>query len=549
MHRRSTPISLIVISALLLGVAGAMAEAPGPASVPAPAVPMGTTFNYQGRLVDGAGFATGAYDFEFKLYDAATGGTQLGGAVAQTINVVDGYFSADLDFGGVFNGDARYLEIAVRPTGVGSYTLLDPRQALTPVPYALALPGLWTQQNSDHPNLIGGYSGNSVTSGAVGATIGGGGESPAPNRVTDSYGVVDGGGNNQAGNNNADPADAPYATVGGGRSNAARAEGATVGGGVENEASGKYAAIAGGGGPGSANVASGDWSAVGGGLGNSADGSTATVGGGQHNRAGDVHATVAGGFTNAAVGDGAAVGGGGNNIASAIAATVGGGQWNTASGGWATVPGGGGNVATGAYSFAAGRQAKAMHDGAFVWGDSTDAEVVSTAANQFAVRASGGISLTVSDGIWRLEPNATSPNLIAGYEGNSLTSGAVGATIGGGGENLAPNRVTDSYGVVDGGGNNQAGNNNVDPADAPYATVGGGHSNTAWARARPWAAASRTRPAANMPRSRAVGVQVRRTSPAGIGQPSAAVSGTMRTGRRQRWAGGSTIEQVMCMRP
>ena len=102
-----------------------------------------------------------------------------------------------------------------------------------------------------------------------------------------------------------------------------------------------------------------------------------------------MHATVAGGFTNAAMGDGAAVGGGGNNIASAIAATVGGGQWNTASGGWATVPGGGGNVATGAYSFAAGRQAKAMHDGAFVWGDSTDAEVVSTAANQFAVRAIG----------------------------------------------------------------------------------------------------------------------------------------------------------------
>jgi hypothetical protein len=348
MHRRSSVVSLVVVIALLLCVAGATAEGPEPAAVAA--VPMGTTFTYQGRLVDGVGFATGTYDFELKLFDEGTGGTQLGSTLLQTIDVVDGYFTAALDFGGVFNGDARYLEIAVRPTGVGSYTLLNPRQALTPVPYALALPGLWTQQNSDHPNLIGGYSGNSVTSGAVGAAIGGGGESPAPNRVTDSYGVVDGGGGNQAGNANVDPTDAMYATVGGGRSNAAWAEGATVGGGVENEASGKYAAIAGGGGPGSANVASGDWATVGGGLGNSADGSTATVGGGQHNRAGNVHATVAGGFTNAATGDGAAVGGGGNNIASAIGATVGGGQWNIASGGWATVAGGTGNRATGAHA-------------------------------------------------------------------------------------------------------------------------------------------------------------------------------------------------------
>ena len=34
----------------------------------------------------------------------------------------------------------------------------------------------------------------------------------------------------------------------------------------------------------------------------------------------------------------------------------------------------------------------------------------------------------------RLEPNATSPNLIGGYKDNSVTSGAWGATIGGGGK-------------------------------------------------------------------------------------------------------------------
>jgi len=57
------------------------------------------------------------------------------------------------------------------------------------------------------------------------------------------------------------------------------------------------------------------------------------------------------------------------------------------------IPGGHANTASGAYSFAAGRQANAGHDGAFVWGDSTDAGVASTAVNQFIVRASGGIWL------------------------------------------------------------------------------------------------------------------------------------------------------------
>jgi hypothetical protein len=43
------------------------------------------------------------------------------------------------------------------------------------------------------------------------------------------------------------------------------------------------------------------------------------------------------------------------------------------------------------FSFAAGRQAKANHNGAFVWGDSTAADVASTGNGQFIVRASGGV--------------------------------------------------------------------------------------------------------------------------------------------------------------
>ena len=43
----------------------------------------------------------------------------------------------------------------------------------------------------------------------------------------------------------------------------------------------------------------------------------------------------------------------------------------------------------------------------------------------------------------RLEPHATSPNIIGGYSGNSVAPGAYGATISGGGETGNSNIVTD----------------------------------------------------------------------------------------------------------
>ena len=43
-----------------------------------------------------------------------------------------------LDFGtGVFSGNARGLDIAVRTNGRGAYTSLVPRQPLTPTPFAI----------------------------------------------------------------------------------------------------------------------------------------------------------------------------------------------------------------------------------------------------------------------------------------------------------------------------------------------------------------------------------------------------------------------------
>ncbi|MFC1464963.1 MAG: hypothetical protein ACFLMY_08955 [Candidatus Brachytrichaceae bacterium NZ_4S206] len=223
---------------------------------------MGTAFTYQGRLNSSGAPVNGACDFQFGLWDAASGGTQIGSTQTKTnVSVGAGYFTIpDLDFGsGAFNGDARWLAIAVRcPAGSGSYTGLSPRQALTPAPYALALPGLWTQQNAASPNLIGGFHGNQVTGGVAGATIGGGGNFIYLNRVTDDYGTVGGGTANQAGNDAGTPGDRSLATVGGGFANIASGYAATVGGGQYNTASGLAATVAGG----SNNAAAGDYSFV-----------------------------------------------------------------------------------------------------------------------------------------------------------------------------------------------------------------------------------------------------------------------------------------------
>lgn len=101
---------------------------------------VGTAFTYQGRFMDSNSPADGTYDFEYKLYDALMLGTQLGNAIDKdNLEVIDGYFTTELDFGsGVFNGEARWLEISIRPgDSTGSYTTLNPRQELTPTPYAI----------------------------------------------------------------------------------------------------------------------------------------------------------------------------------------------------------------------------------------------------------------------------------------------------------------------------------------------------------------------------------------------------------------------------
>ncbi|MBN1507559.1 MAG: hypothetical protein JW955_11975 [Sedimentisphaerales bacterium] len=108
--------------------------------------PVGTAFTYQGRLTDGGSPANGQYDLQFTLYDAEIDGNTVGNPVGvEDQQVTSGLFTMRLDFGaGVFTGDARWLQIAVRPGNSSDpHTPLSPRQALTPTPYALQTRGIF----------------------------------------------------------------------------------------------------------------------------------------------------------------------------------------------------------------------------------------------------------------------------------------------------------------------------------------------------------------------------------------------------------------------
>ena len=154
----------------------------------------------------------------------------------------------------------------------------------------------------------------------------------------------------------------------------------------------------GGGGIGStsyANSVTGKWGTVSGGAQNTAE-LYGTVGGGISNTAGN-RATVAGGETNQATGFRAAVGGGSANSSTGSYSVVSGGTGNVASGARATIPGGDRNEATGNASFAAGALARALHNGAVVFGGNSASSPTdffsSTGEDQFLIRASGGVGI------------------------------------------------------------------------------------------------------------------------------------------------------------
>ena len=208
--------------------------------------------------------------------------------------------------------------------------------------------------------------------------------------------------------------------------NVASGNGSAVGAGTFNLASNTNASVF----AGQSNVASGVSSLVIGGFDNRATAIDSLVGAGAGHRATGARSVIVGGGYNLASGQWSFIGGGGrsgtnsaaagsdplDNVASGDFSAVSGGQGNTVSGAYSAIPGGFNNTASGVHSAAMGSYntaggidsvaigcgAQATHDGSIlisarsITGSTAtsrcgfDVDFNSAAANEFAVRATGG---------------------------------------------------------------------------------------------------------------------------------------------------------------
>lgn len=372
------------------------------------------SFTYRGQLAEEGRPADGGFDLQFRFYADASGKRLLTGPIELLdVAVREGAFAVALELPETEIATA-WLEVAVRPVGEVGYWPLASKEAVslkagacptawelggnagtqstfnflgTTDSQALELRTANTRSMRIEPssqlfngvpitsNLVGGSNANVVSGGVRGATLSGGGSpggaaeplfaSPGPNRITDHYGVVAGGLNNQAGNANGNVGDATNATVGGGRANVAFSQFSTIGGGSENSASGQWSTISGG----ANHIALGNFTTVAGGFFNQARGPSSAIGGGNINFATGEFSVVPGGIENCAGGNGSFAAG---NRAKALPA------FN---------PGGGGPCAG-----LAGYTGTA-HSGTFVWADYQLSDFESTGPDQFLIRARGGVGI------------------------------------------------------------------------------------------------------------------------------------------------------------
>jgi len=466
-----------------------------------------TTITYQGQLQkDGVPYDDDPVGMEFRLYDALTGGSQVGDTVQMTaVDVVDGLFQVELDFGAVWDGGERYLEIMV------AGQTLSPRERVTPAPLAIkAIDDSDTTYSAGSGLTLSGATftlDTAVTDARYWNMGGDSGSNPAKDFLgttdTTPFEIHVGGERVLR----LEPADVPNVVSGwAGNNIAADVIGAAIsGGGCPDLGSHPCNSD-------NPNRIWGNFSTIGGGVRNLASGERSTIGGGRANGASGMDATVGGGHSNTAGGEASTVGGGSSNSASGEGATIGGGIFNRASALYSTVPGGYSNNAEADYSFAAGRRAHVHpgHVGAFVWADSTNADFSSTDPNQFLIRANGGVGIATNQPEQALHVNGNieaegwigtsrehefsivlgnkpaitlihsgnlfGPSIVAGHDVNRTENDASGAVISGGGRGSdgliseSPNIATGSFATISGGFGNTA---------AQEATISGGHDNLA----------------------------------------------------------------------
>jgi hypothetical protein len=139
--------SILVLGLLLWSFGVSQAQTPeeppveseGLALIGAPSA-LGTAIGYQGQLWLSGEPVNDVCSLQFSLWNALSGPSQIGGIQTKTgIQLDNGLFMiSELDFGaGAFDGNPRWLEIAVKCSSDASYITLSPRAAVRPAPYAL----------------------------------------------------------------------------------------------------------------------------------------------------------------------------------------------------------------------------------------------------------------------------------------------------------------------------------------------------------------------------------------------------------------------------
>lgn len=96
---------------------------------------------YQGLLENQLGRLNEPADFVFTLWDARSGGAQIGKPIVlEQVAVVDGVFSVELPFAvaDFEKGEPRWLQVSIRgSTGPGGFETLAPRTAMGATPFAI----------------------------------------------------------------------------------------------------------------------------------------------------------------------------------------------------------------------------------------------------------------------------------------------------------------------------------------------------------------------------------------------------------------------------
>jgi hypothetical protein len=401
----------------------------------------GTASNLSGTISSGTygnavTFNNGANTFDGSFYGQFFGSTFTGGSFVGNF-VGSGSGLADVWHTGGNLGTTPATEFVGTTDNQPLNFRVNNQQVMSLIP------------TTNSPNVAAGHPGNYVAPGIYGATIGGGGTPAYPggtgltNRVLGNFATVGGGaGNiasgainggdsatvaggwaNQAWGNNAVvgggsgnivysdnssiaggvinniATNAPWSAIAGGYDNVVNSQGATIGGGWYNLVDSNSSLVTIAGGYFNAVGTNASFTTIGGGYHNAilSNGGSDTIAGGESNTNGSYRSTIGGGWLNQ-IGttswEATIAGGSVNSIGTNSAyGAIGGGRQNSIATGaaYSTVPGGLQNAANAYYSFAAGRRAKANHQGSFVWADSTDADFSSTTNDQFSVRAANGV--------------------------------------------------------------------------------------------------------------------------------------------------------------